>query len=35
MVVNDDAYFLNERDALETFASKLAPTISLTDWHYP
>ena len=26
MVVNDDAYLLNERVALETFASKLAPT---------
>jgi hypothetical protein len=36
MDVNDNACFLNKRAALESIASKLAPTsalISLTDWH--
>ncbi|MGF6202158.1 hypothetical protein QF012_004200 [Pseudomonas laurylsulfatiphila] len=28
MVVNDDAYELDKRSALESIASKLAPTVS-------
>ena len=38
MVVNDNAYFLSKRGALESIASKLAPTedhIRLTEQHYP
>ncbi|MBV2083468.1 hypothetical protein KEM07_27275, partial [Pseudomonas carnis] len=31
--LNDNACFLNERGAYEFFASKLAPTKALTDWH--
>jgi len=34
MVVNDNACLLAERGALESIASKLAPTISLTEQHY-
>jgi heme exporter protein D len=33
MVVNDNAYLLAKRGALESIASKLAPTISLTERH--
>jgi hypothetical protein len=36
MDVNDNACFLNKRIALESIASKLAPTegsVRLTDWH--
>ena len=29
-IVNDDACILNERGALELFASRLAPTVGLT-----
>jgi len=35
MVANDNAYLLAKRGALESIASKLAPTISLTEQHYP
>jgi len=35
MVVNDNAYLLAERGALESIASELAPTTSLTEQHYP
>jgi len=34
MVVNDNAYLLAKRGALESIASKLAPTISLTEQHW-
>ncbi|VVQ23409.1 hypothetical protein PS938_05412 [Pseudomonas fluorescens] len=34
MVVNDYAYLLAKRGALESIASKLAPTESLTEQHY-
>jgi hypothetical protein len=34
MVVNDCAYLLGKRGALESIASKLAPTISLTEQHW-
>jgi len=33
MVVNDSAYLLAKRGALESIASRLAPTISLTELH--
>jgi hypothetical protein len=33
MVVNDNAWLLVKRGALESIASELAPTIALTDWH--
>jgi hypothetical protein len=33
--VNDNACILDKRGAYEFFASKLAPTKTLTDWHYP
>jgi hypothetical protein len=32
MDVNDNAYFLNERAALESIASKLAPTLDFLNW---
>ncbi len=31
--LNDNACFLNERSTYAFFASKLAPTKALTDWH--
>jgi len=34
MVVNDAACLLTKRGALESIASKLAPTESLTEQHY-
>ncbi|WP_414927978.1 hypothetical protein [Pseudomonas sp. IT-P74] len=34
MVVNDNAYLLAKRGVLESIASKLAPTTSLTEQHY-
>jgi hypothetical protein len=34
MVVNDNACLLAKRGALKSIASKLAPTISLTEQHY-
>ncbi len=34
MVVNDNACLLIKRGAFGSIASKLAPTISLSDWHY-
>ena len=34
MVVNDAACLLTKRSALESIASKLAPTESLTERHY-
>ena len=35
MVVNDNAYLLAKRGALESIASELAPTISLSEQHCP
>ncbi|MGF6524723.1 hypothetical protein QF018_005847, partial [Pseudomonas laurylsulfatiphila] len=32
MVANDNAYELDERGALESIASKLAPTVSAWAW---